>query len=85
MELKFNNPKYYVGVQIDNGDKDYHLCLITETDNATSTWKAEVDKKPKWFDKKIAEELAVCLMLNERFAVVVCSNGELRGQPFVKH
>lgn len=85
MELKINNPKYYVGVQTNNGDRDYHLCLITETDNATSTWKAEADKKPKLFTKKLAEELVVCLAINGVFAVVVCSNGELSGQPFVKH
>lgn len=85
MELKISNPTYYVGVQTNNGDRDYHLCLITETDNVTNTWKAEADKMPKVFSKRIAEELVMCLAINETFAVVVCSNGKLTGQPFVKH
>lgn len=85
MELKINKPKYYVGVQTNNGDKDYHLCLITEIDNLKKTWKAEADKKPLSFSKELAEELVVCLAINETFAVVVYCGGELSGQPFVKH
>lgn len=86
MELKINNPKYYVGVQTRGEDKDYHLTLITEVDNIKKTWKAEADKKPYVFaSRKLAEEMVVCLALNMTFAVVVYGQYDITGQPFVDH
>lgn len=82
--LTIQNPKYYVGVQTGEG-KDYHLTLITETDNVTKTWRAYNSEKPKEFSKELAEELVMCLAINDTFAVVVESAGELTGQPFIKH
>lgn len=83
--LKINNPKYYVGVQTGE-DRDYHLTLITSIDRATSSWRADNDKKPlAFYNREYAEEMVVCLAVNETFAVVVETAGELTGQPFIKH
>ena len=40
---------------------------------------------PKKFTKELAEEMVICLGINNAFAVVVYSQYELTGQPFVKH
>ena len=86
MDFKIKKPVYYVGVQTgDFENRDYHLTLITEVDYGKRTWKAEVDKKPKQFTKELAEEMVICLAINDTFAVVVYCDGELSGQPFAKH
>lgn len=86
MDFKIKKPVYYVGVQTgDFENRDYHLTLITEVDNLNKTWKAEVNKKPMVFTKELAEEMVICLGINDTFAVVVYSQNELTGQPFTKH
>lgn len=86
MDFKIKKPFYYVGVQTgDFENRDYHLTLITEVDWGKRTWKAENNQKPKQFTKDLAEEMVICLGINDTFAVVVYSQYELTGQPFVKH
>lgn len=86
MDFKIKKPFYYVGVQTgDFENHDYHLTLITEVDYGKRTWKAEDNKKPRKFTKELAEEMVICLGINDTFSVVVYSQGELTRQPFVKH
>lgn len=87
MGFKIKRPVYYVGVQTGDFEKrDYHLTLITEVDYGSRTWKAEVNKKPMTFTKELAEEMVVCLAINDTFAVVLyCEEPGVTGQPFVNH
>lgn len=80
MDFKIKKPKYYVGVHTSRG-----LELVTKTEG--SMWYADKDQKPKVFTKSLAEELVVCMAMNDTFAVVLYTQDhiDLLKQPFAKY
>lgn len=82
MDFKINKPKYYVGVHTSRG-----LELVTSIDNIKHEWLAEKNKKPMTFSKSLAEELVICLGVNDTFAVVIYTQNhvDLLTQPFAKY
>ena len=75
MALKY---LYYVVVATEDGAK-----CVTKVDNATKTAYWDSNEKPMSFNKRYADDLALCLTLNFHLAFTLKSYHELKTQIFI--